>query len=160
MALRHVQWGCQHLVDPPPIHIDDFEPPAGNFDFVANPGNAPELLEQVPGKGLIGPRSGKHDAEQFGKFDRGHPTRYQIRSIVALHESRLRWAFSGVKGADDRLQNIRARYDTLKNAVLVMDKTHMHGGVAQDRDNVSRIDGLRDDRSIPNQLPNVGRLSG
>src|SRR5438874_2965874 len=150
MALRHVQSGRQHLVDSAPIHIDDFEPPAARFDFVANARNGPELLEQVAGKGLIGPRSGKHDAELFGKFDRRDPTRYQIGPIIALHEGRLRWAFFGVKGADDRLQNIGARYDTLKNSVLVMDKAHMHRGVPQDRDNVSRIEGLRDDRSIPN----------
>ena len=80
----------------------------------------------------------------------------QVRTtVVALHESEFCGAFLGVKGADDRLQNIEARHHALKGAVLVMHEAHMHRGVAQDRDDIARVDGFGDDRGFADQLANI-----
>ena len=58
--------------------------------------------------------------KQVGEFERGHPARYQVGPIIALDEGELRRSFPGVKGTDDGLQNIRARHQTLENAVFVV----------------------------------------
>src|SRR6476661_6528264 len=117
---------CEDLVYPPAIHIDDFEPPAFGLDGVADIRDRSELLKQESRGGLIGARSRKGYAEQFRKFDRGHPARYQVGAVPALDEGGLRRPFLGMESADDRLQDVRAGHDALEDAVLVMDEPHMY----------------------------------
>src|SRR6266568_1616745 len=147
-VLDRVPSACEHLVDTPPIQIDDFEPPAACVDLVADAGNRSEFLEQKAGTGLIRPRGGKRNAELFGEFERRHPARYEIGPVVAPDEGWLRRTCLGVERADNRFQNVRARDDALKDAVLVVDEPGMDRRVAQDCDHIACIDGFRDDRRL------------
>ena len=65
-----------------------------------------------------------------------------------------------MEGADNRFKNICARHNTLENAILVVHEPNVHRGVPQYRDNVSRVERLRNDRSVPNQFPNVRLVPG
>jgi hypothetical protein len=46
LALLPVHPCCEHLVYPPPVKIQNLEPPAADLDLVAQIGNGVELLQQ------------------------------------------------------------------------------------------------------------------
>jgi hypothetical protein len=137
--------------------IDDLEPPAAGFDLVADFRNGAEFLQQEAGEGLVGPRRRQRDAEQV-EFGAGISPR-SGRSRRAPGEGLLRRSFLGVKGADDRFQDIRARHHALEGAVFVMDEADMNRRVAQDRHHVARIDALRNEQRLADQLADIRRLS-
>jgi len=111
-----------------------------------------ELLEQKPRNGLILPRGRQRDLEQLRELDRRHPARNEIRSIVAFHRRRFCRPFFRVEAAYDPLQDIGTGHHALKRTVFVVHQPHVHRRVSQDRDDVSRIEGFRNDWRVINPV--------
>ena len=117
------------------------------------------MAEQETRNGLIVTGRRQRDLEQRRELDGRHPARDQIRAVVALHGRRFRRSLLGVKAADDRFQDVGAGHHALEHAVFVMNQPHMDRGVAQDRDDVPRIEEFGNDRRRADQLADIGRLS-
>jgi hypothetical protein len=71
---------------------------------------------------------------------------------------RFRRSLLGVEAADDRLENVGAGHHALERAIFVMDQPHMDRGVAQDGNDVPRIQKFRNDRHRANQLGDIRQL--
>src|SRR6266487_6000921 len=148
----------QQLVDAPAIEIDDLEAPTLYLDAIADIRYPAELAEQEACNRLVVTGHRQLEPEQRSKLDGRHPPRDQIRTVVASDGRRFRRTLLGVKTADDRFQDVCTGHHALEHAIFVMDQPHMDGGVAQDGDDVPRIEKLRNDRRRADQLGDIRRL--
>src|SRR6266545_4229261 len=148
----------QQLVYAPAIEIDDLEAPTLYLDAIADIRYPAELAEQKACNRLVVTGGRQFEPEERGKLDGGHPPRDQIRPVFAPDGRRFRRPLLRMKTSDDRLQNVRTGHHALERAIFVMDQPHMDGGVAQDSDDIPRIEKFRNDRRRADQLGDVRRL--
>src|SRR5215211_10170 len=146
----------QDLVYASAVQIGNFKSPSFIFNSIPYARNFAELLKQKAGKRLIGPRDRKGNPKQVCGFDRRHPSRDQIRAIVALYRSRLGGpVFRMMKGADDRFKDVSTRYEPLENAILVVHQPHVNRRIAQDRNDISSIERFWYCRRFAHQISKI-----
>ena len=116
------------------------------------------MLQQEAGHGLVLPRRRQGDLSSGANSAAGIQPEIRYEPSSRLTAASSGGPFLGVEAADDQFENVRTGHDALEGAVFVMHQSHMHGGVAQDRDDVPRIEKFGNDRRLTDQLAHIGRL--
>src|SRR5262245_38119111 len=107
------------------LEVDDLEMPTVAVKTFADLRQMPKLTEHESGSRVIAAVRRKGDGQAVCHFVSRHAARDQPRSIIAPHGFRFDPTFIGSESTSNRFQDVRICDDSLKLAVLVVNKRHM-----------------------------------